>query len=357
MPEQYTSVEDGRVLSHDSWIIETLLIQAHRITHNHSRGMVRNLGEPEDAYINYPPRPPVDEADLKELLKGLTQQEAETLLYGRLTEAEESLLRSLRVKADPIKQEALRRIFADRLRYLMVCWLSLFDGTAHPRLVEATDDLFGGWPGARIRALSPEELKEQFPPDESEDFWKPRTNGFELRNKFMGAYPEFHRLISAEPYVLLKVKNFEDDETVIKTLMLEAYCEIEIQSREFIKELPDLNMLVYQDEYETWDLLDTEKQALRSMNLQDEAVGAVLQKLFAHHCHGVVSLWLETFDWEYSKDRALVALTEQPNAIWQGAKISAERCAYGLVETFDDMRQVFYELNKKILSQPPPRPF
>jgi hypothetical protein len=228
-------------------------------------------------------------------------------------------------------------------------------------LVESTDDLFGMWPGARICALTPEELKEQLPPDDSEDFDEPRINGFELRNRFLDAYPEFQRLISAEPYALLKVKNYEDEATVIRTLMLEAYCEIEIQSRNFVKELPDLTTLVYEDEYGTWDLSDAEKRAVRAMNLQDEAVRAVLRKLFAHECYGVASLWLEAFDWEYSKDRTLDALTEQPSQVWQGAKLKVGSCTYGLVDTFHSMQPVFYEIKRTIeartRSQPPKRPF
>jgi hypothetical protein len=155
---------------------------------------------------------------------------------------------------------------------------------------------------------------------------------------------------------LLEVKNYEDEATVIRTLMLEAYCEIEIQSRAFVKDLPRLDTSVFYYEHGHDPLTAAEKQALRAMNVQDEAVRAVLQELLADACYSLVLVWLTAFDRQYFGSPILDAICERQGQAWQGARL-APRARYAYVDDFYSKHSVFYDIKQDIETRPPKRPF
>jgi hypothetical protein len=325
----------------DKWIIETLLIEAQYAVHGRAIALVCGLCEPEDLIrIAYPPN--LKELDMLSLAKRLTKKELGVMIDGELSDAEISAIRSTNVGENKTKQEALRKVFVETFSALMFHWFNTFDGTSDPRLVKATA-LCASWPGATISALSPEEEKLSK---------LPKSTEYELQKTFSNAYQDFNQLVSAEPYAPLEVEKFDNDETIIRTLILEAYCEIEIQSRQAIEMLkkPDSVQLVYPlDETNTHQLSEPEKQAVRSLGLEDELLRATLQKAIADSCYTVVSNWLKSFDWTSTP------LNQREGMVWHGAKITASGERYP-----DMLHDAFYELWHeyiRLTSQPPQRPF
>ena len=338
------------IKSEDDWVIETLLIEAHNIIHNYSKGLVFGLCEPQDGIrIVYPPRPPLSVADLEKL----THQEIEGILSGQLSEAEILAIRSMEIDSDDVKKQILEKTFVEYFSRLFFDWLNLFDGARDPRLIEFTGT---AWLGARILSFSSEEQKSLLMSANPENFLASLSNHDKpLQDKFADTYHDFNKIISAEPYTQLKIKDFDSDDIVIKTLLIEAYCEIEVTSRQLVKDLSELNLtFVYPLNENGTKLTESEKKAISSIGLQDEAIKAVLQKVFAAYCYDVVSMWLSAFDPNYSSI-TIYKQQDKHSKIWWGAKISASGYRYPemLHDAFYDLR---YEFDK-IISQPLQRPF
>jgi hypothetical protein len=338
--------------SQNYWVIETLLIEAHWIIHNHATALVCGLCEPEDLIrIAYPPRT-LDDQEFKALAEKSEHREIQRILTGQLSGTEISLIWSMEIGLDDTKKQVLQKMVTERFSSLIFQWLNLFDGTSDPRLVQATDTC-AAWLGAKISAFSQEATENKLPhknPVNLSEF----SSGCDktLQTQFRDSYQDFNLLISSEPYTPLKVKNFENNETIIKTLMLEAYCEIEIQSQRLIEDVldPDLIELVYPlDETNKFRLAESEKLAIRSIGLRNETVKELLRRVFADSCYDVISRWLRAFDssstpFNLQKDRA-----------WNGAKISATGYRYP-----DMLHDAFYELWHeyiRLTSQPSQRPF
>lgn len=328
----------------NDWVIETLLIEAHRIIHGHARWVVCNLCHPERGVVlSYPPQN-LDAIDVNALVEIMTDKQIYALLNGNLGDKELQAITTLGVGGDRIKQQVLQKVFVEGFSSLIFRWLTLFDGVRDPQMVEATD-ICATWMGAIISGWSPGGEKL------AEDGQLISDSDRSLENRLMDAYQDFQALISTETYALLKVENFEDDETVLKVLMLEAYCEIEIQSRQFIKDLqnPDTISMVYPLDETNCGLQEAEKLAIRALGLEDEFVQTTLQKVLADACYSVLSTWLKVFEWQHTP------LNIPAGKRWRGADISVMGRRYS-----DMLHDAFYGAwheYMRIISQPPKRPF
>lgn len=345
MPVQGVELEND-------WIVKVILIEAHSIINGLSKGLVCGLCEPEDGIrLVYPRRPTLDEADFQHL----TQQEIDRVLSGQLSEEEILAIKSMGFAEGETKRKVFKKIFVEYFYSLMFDMFNLLDGTTDPQLTEAEDEC-GAWLGAKILVPLPEE-EHEFSGGASESPAQTYYGHDFLSSRFHDAYEEFNQLISAEPYVRRKVKNFKDDDTVIKTLMLEAYCKIEIQSRRFMKDLVDLNIgFVYPGYLEKNEtgLTEEDKEAVRSIGLESEAVRTVLQKVFAGYCYDVIVAWFSAFEL-IDSPLAINNLPEQPGRGWPGARISASGYRYPDM-LHDAFPEIWHKYNE-IISRPPRRPF
>jgi hypothetical protein len=339
--------------SQNNWVIETLFIEIHRIIHGKSRAWVCYLCEPEESIrIAYPPGKTLrqmEEIGLDELMKQYTPKQIDRMSAGQLTEQEAAAIRSTGIAENDTLKQVLVKAFAQRLYALMFHWINLFDGIANPKVVEATD-MCATWPGIRISPL-PEGNWDDLTlltPFRLED---------SLSNKLYNTWPLFNDLMSAEPYRRFKVENFDSDEVAIQTLFLEAYCEIEIQSRQLIKDLlaPEKIPIVYPplEEPCEYSLKDEEQAAIRSMGMQDEFLCTTLQRIFADCCYETVARWLEVFNPIHDP------LYLPEGRKWHGAKLSVHCWKNG--DLYPDELNIMLDLAwrefDKIISSPPQRPF
>lgn len=336
---------------HDYWVTKTLLIEAHNIIHGFAASTVCGLCEPEDRIrISYPPLN-YTEIDIASLAEKMTDNEIHAVLSGELSWREIQAIKSMNVGMDSIKKQVLNKIFIEGFSALIFHLLNLFDGTADPHMVNIANRC-ASWRGAIISPLSPEEERLVLPPEDLGGYIKSVPNGYKsLENRFYDTYQYFQDLISTEPHVLPKVESFEDDETVLEILMLEAYYEIEIQSRQFIKTLqnPGAISLVYPlDETNEFLLKETEQQAIHSLGIGDEFLQTTLQKVLADGCYNVISSWLKAFEWTYTP------LSIPKSRVWRGAKISTSGCRYPdmLHDAFYEAWHEFNKINSELQQRP-----
>jgi hypothetical protein len=108
-------------------------------------------------------------------MKRFTPQEIDAMLSGQLNPQEVAAIQSTGIAENDTLKKARARVFAERLYALMFHWIHLFDGTANPKVVEATD-MCASWPSIRISSLVE---------NDSEDFTDPTTvrlKGFPQQN-------------------------------------------------------------------------------------------------------------------------------------------------------------------------------